>query len=418
MWRAGLLGLVAWCRGGASSEVPASEGGASSEVPASEYFAEYGLLSHHMTMLLDVARMQAYRDAIFRDAEHFEGKVVLDVGTGTGVLAIWAAQAGARAVYAIEQSPAVAACARLMAEHHDVGDVVHVVEGAVEAVELPVDAVDIVVSEWMGYFLLRESMVESVLYARDKWLKKDGGALYPSHARLLLAPLAAGAFTERRVDEILAHMDSFDELLPQLEDATGIDLAPLRETYYAEHLDDVFRRAWIGPVPEEDVLQESAVALLDFDVATAEAGDLLTWSRTVDFEDAAVDVDGLVAWFDVRFCAFPKADDEDDCVWLDTAPGTETHWGQAAFLVSPWLSGPFVASLAPKANAKHDLDLTLHYTPARTADGADPAEIAATYAITAEVRGFADVDEDDDDDVPEDDDADSADADDAHAEEL
>ena len=40
----------------------------------------------------------------------------------------------------------------------------------------------------MGYFLLRESMLDSVLKARDKWLK-EGGAMYPSHARMFLAPI-------------------------------------------------------------------------------------------------------------------------------------------------------------------------------------------------------------------------------------
>ena len=48
--------------------------------------------------------------------------------------------------------------------------------------------VDIIISEWMGYFLLRESMLDSVLYARDKWLK-PGGALYPSHCKMYLAPI-------------------------------------------------------------------------------------------------------------------------------------------------------------------------------------------------------------------------------------
>lgn len=43
--------------------------------------------------------------------------------------------------------------------------------------------VDIIISEWMGYLLVRESMLDSVIYARDKFLKK-GGAMYPSHASL------------------------------------------------------------------------------------------------------------------------------------------------------------------------------------------------------------------------------------------
>jgi len=49
-----------------------------------------------------------------------------------------------------------------------------IIHGKVEEVTLPVEKVDIIISEWMGYFLLYEGMLDSVLYARDKWLAKDG----------------------------------------------------------------------------------------------------------------------------------------------------------------------------------------------------------------------------------------------------
>ena len=39
-----------------------------------------------------------------------------------------------------------------------------------EEIVLPVDKVDIIISEWMGYFLLYESMLDTVLYARDRYL--------------------------------------------------------------------------------------------------------------------------------------------------------------------------------------------------------------------------------------------------------
>ena len=50
--------------------------------------------------------------------------------------------------------------------------------------------VDVIISEWMGYFLLRESMFDSVIVARDAWLK-PGGAMFPSHAQLHMAPLCS-----------------------------------------------------------------------------------------------------------------------------------------------------------------------------------------------------------------------------------
>ena len=43
-----------------------------------------------------------------------------------------------------------------------------------EEIKLPVDKVDIIISEWMGYFLLYESMLDTVLFARDKYLRPDG----------------------------------------------------------------------------------------------------------------------------------------------------------------------------------------------------------------------------------------------------
>lgn len=48
--------------------------------------------------------------------------------------------------------------------------VVTVLKGKVEEINLPVEKVDIIISEWMGYFLLFENMLDTVLYARDKWL--------------------------------------------------------------------------------------------------------------------------------------------------------------------------------------------------------------------------------------------------------
>ena len=47
------------------------------------------------------------------------------------------------------------------------GGVIEVIQGTIESVDLP-ERVDIIISEWMGYFLLRESMLDSVLVARDR----------------------------------------------------------------------------------------------------------------------------------------------------------------------------------------------------------------------------------------------------------
>ena len=62
------------------------------------YFCTYEYLYHQKDMLTDQIRMDAYYNSIFHNQACFQDKVVLDVGTGSGILAIWAAQAGARKV--------------------------------------------------------------------------------------------------------------------------------------------------------------------------------------------------------------------------------------------------------------------------------------------------------------------------------
>ena len=66
------------------------------------YFCSYAYLYHQKQMLMDHVRMRAYHNSIMQNKHLFEGKVVLDVGTGSGVLSIWSAQAGAAKVYAVE----------------------------------------------------------------------------------------------------------------------------------------------------------------------------------------------------------------------------------------------------------------------------------------------------------------------------
>ena len=75
---------------------------------------------------------------------------------------------------------------------------IEVIQGTIESIELP-EKVDIIISEWMGYFLLRESMLDSVLVARNKFLK-PGGAMYPSHANMYLAPIRTHV-AQRRVTD-------------------------------------------------------------------------------------------------------------------------------------------------------------------------------------------------------------------------
>ena len=75
----------------------------------------YARLQHQQNMLQDVVRTDTYRRAIVGNADDFRGKVVLDVGAGTGILSFFAAQAGAGRVYAVEASAMAERAATLAA---------------------------------------------------------------------------------------------------------------------------------------------------------------------------------------------------------------------------------------------------------------------------------------------------------------
>uniref|UniRef100_A0ACD6AS89 Uncharacterized protein n=1 Tax=Avena sativa TaxID=4498 RepID=A0ACD6AS89_AVESA len=77
-------------------------------------------------------------------------------------------------------------------------DKIVVIHGRVEDIEVE-EKVDVIISEWMGYMLLYESMLPSVLFARDKWLK-PGGLILPSHATLFMAPITNSDRYEGSVD--------------------------------------------------------------------------------------------------------------------------------------------------------------------------------------------------------------------------
>lgn len=65
-------------------------------------------------------------------------------------------------------------CSLIVCRENSVQDRVHLIRGRIEDTNLPVEKVDVLVSEWMGYFLLFEGMLDSFIYARDNHLTKNG----------------------------------------------------------------------------------------------------------------------------------------------------------------------------------------------------------------------------------------------------
>ena len=68
-------------------------------------------------------------------------------------------------------------------------DLFRLVKGRLEDLNLPEKKFDVIVSEWMGYFLLFENMLDSVIDARQKYLS-EGGTLLPNRSTMHLAAVS------------------------------------------------------------------------------------------------------------------------------------------------------------------------------------------------------------------------------------
>ena len=265
------------------------------------YFNSYSSYYIHEQMLKDRKRTGTYQDAILNNPDVFKDKIVLDIGCGTGILSIFAAKAGAKHVYGIEFAD-IADYAKEIIKINKLSDKITILKSKVEEVKLPVEKVDIIISEWMGYFLLYESMLDTVLYARDKWLQKDGYML-PDHATITLAGIEDTDYKSTKVNF--------------WEDVYGVDMSCFKNAVIGEPIVDV--------CPQK-LINSSSCRILDIDLYTVKKEDLdfsskyeITFTRDDRFS-------GLVAWFDTGFTKLTNKYN------LTTSPYKKsTHWSQTIF---------------------------------------------------------------------------------------
>lgn len=280
-----------------------------------EYFGAYGKVKIHLEMLSDHPRTLAYRNAIQKHRDVFIGKTVLDVGCGSGILSLFCAKDGkASKVYAVDGSVDIGELTKELVERNDLHKIITVITGKIEEIELP-EKVDIIISEWMGTFLVFEFMIDTVLYARDRWLKPDG-VIWPSNAKLFVVPCCAE--------------EAYKEKVTAWNNQYGFDFSPFLNRAKTEVLNRPLHNHELDP---RDCLSQRAV-LLDIDMSTFVKENLELMSENFEFVISKEGtLHGLCSWFSVTFGGIPITDTS-ECVILSTAPDQEqTHWKQNLFLL-------------------------------------------------------------------------------------
>ena len=123
----------------------------------------------------------------------------------------FAVKAGAKHVIGVDMSTIIVKAREIVAAN-GMSDKITLLQGKMEEVTLPFPEVDIIISEWMGYFLLYESMLDTVLWARDRYLRKDGqGLIFPDKATIFMAGIEDGEYKDEKIGCKPHHLHMCDD---------------------------------------------------------------------------------------------------------------------------------------------------------------------------------------------------------------
>ncbi|KAI9830416.1 MAG: type I protein arginine N-methyltransferase Rmt1 [Phylliscum demangeonii] len=318
-----------------------------------QYFNSYNHHGIHEEMLVctsvdpisyaakDEVRTRSYQNAICQNKHLFKDKIVLDVGCGTSILSmlesLFAVRAGAKHVIGVDMSTIIEK-AREIVEVNGMADKITLIQGKMEDIELPFPKVDIIISEWMGYFLLYESMLDTVLYARDRYLAPNG-LIFPDKATLFMAAIEDGDYKEEKIGF--------------WDNVYGFDFTPLKVTALTEPLVDTVEMKAVVTDP---------TSVLTLDLYTVQASDL-SFTREFTLTARRNDfIHALIAWFDIDFTACHKP------IRFSTGPHTKyTHWKQTVFYLREAVTveeGETMScalSNKPNEKSKRDLDIQIKY---------------------------------------------------------
>ena len=247
---------------------------------------------HYYAMLADKVRMDAYRQAIFKTVKPDD--VVVDLGAGTGLLSIWAIQAGASKVYAIEKTDAIDLARRIAVANNCIDKIVFINENSMDTV-LP-EKVDVLLSETLGSFGVDENTLPFIIDARNRFLKK-GGTLIP-HQLDIYAAAVEDTHSYQKLD--------FWRHIPDINFTPAFDLFS--------------QKIMIETVDKKGLLSEPVlIASLDLNILTDSS-----FAACVHMHiKKAGTLHGVAGWFYAQLC---------NDVSIDTSPfKPSTHWQQALF---------------------------------------------------------------------------------------
>jgi type I protein arginine methyltransferase len=254
-------------------------------------------LNGYGKMIADQARMEAYHKALQQVVK--PGSVVLDIGTGTGIMALLACQCGARRVYAIEPGDVIQV-ARELAVANGYGERIEFIQALSTQVTLP-ERADVIVSDLRGVLSLFQRIIPSLVDARRRFLA-PGGVMVAERDTLWAS--------------VLEFQDAYQEIVqPWDKDYFGLDLSSVIPLATNDFRKDVIQEGQMLTAPQ-------CWACIDFNtVENPDVQGQVAWS--ISRPGLA---HGLGVWFDSELAPG---------IGLSNAPGELAHvYGR---MLLPWL---------------------------------------------------------------------------------
>lgn len=251
----------------------------------------------------------SFKAAIEINGSLFENKTVLDLHSGISLYSLFAAQQGAKKVYSIEPNETMAAYAKKIVKDNHYSDVITVINNDIYSVTIPTK-VDIIICQWMGYFLLQQSFLHQLIYARQKFLSAQG-YIFPDKATIYLSLIEDMKF---KYDKL----ESWDNV-------------------YGINMDCIKTESLSSPLVEcidKEKIISTICPIYTIDLYTIDYSGL-NFSHLYEIELLRNDyASALVAWFDVEFSKVPNQ------IKFTTNPFNQcTKWKQTVFYMKNDIRG-------------------------------------------------------------------------------
>ena len=246
----------------------------------------------------------SFKAAIEINSDLFFNKTVLDINSGIGLNSLIAAKSGAKKIYSLEPNETLSKYQKEIVKHNFYENIITVISCDIYNFKYPENKkVDIIICNWMGYFLLQNSFIKQVIYARDNFLKENNGLIFPDKATLYISALEDQKYKE--------------EKFSYWNNVYGVDMSCITNISFTSPLIDSFNK---------DTIISTICPIYTIDIYNVKEEDL-NFSNEYELIFIKNDyMSGLASWFDVEFSNVPNQ------IKFTTSPFNQlTKWKHTIF---------------------------------------------------------------------------------------